>query len=280
MKYSILLFLFFVTARLSAQVNPSQNLLLDSLKKYSYFVNGYLKGAWSNGSGTGFFIKKDKKIFFVTNYHVYTGYDPITQENQPCDTISIRLKTVKDSLFIKLPSNRDSLIEKKIKGLEIGDLVALRLNKTQIKVCNSIGLFDVTQLLDTSYLNLSPANIFFYGFPSKEVTYSKLSKMLVPLGQISYSKFKKIDSSVYNKISRRNYIITDTSFQINYRKVYCLFSNLSTGGMSGSPIFGEYNIKGIVEYRLIGIVRGGGDKYLTEAINVQELLRVIKRDIR
>jgi hypothetical protein len=69
----------------------------DSLQKYTYFINGYLKGAWSNGSGSGCFIRLKSDLFFVTNYHVFTGYDPITGENIPCDTIAIRLKTEKDS---------------------------------------------------------------------------------------------------------------------------------------------------------------------------------------
>lgn len=269
------LLLQFLIVQFLAQQSLAQNTLNDTLHKYSYFTNGYLKGAWSNGSGTGFFFKKGKATFFVTNYHVYTGYDPITQENQPCDTIAIRLKTDKDSFFIKVPSKRDSIIERRIKSLLIADLVTIKLNKLQAKFCDSIGTFEVKKLFGNDYITQQPNAIFFYGFPSNKVTYSKSSKMLVPIGETSYTKSQEINDTVYNLISKVNYTLTDTSFQKKYRKQYFLMSSVSKGGMSGSPVFGEYVINGRTQYRLIGVLRGGA-KGLSEIVKIDQLLKTIK----
>jgi hypothetical protein len=44
--------------------------------------------------------------------------------------------------------------------------------------------------------------------------------------------------------------------------------------MSGSPIFGEFNINGLIKYKFIGIVRGGAEN-ITEAIKAKEILNTL-----
>lgn len=61
-----------MTTTLNAQVN------YDSLRKYSYLVAGFKPvgiGQLSPGIGTGYFIRKDNKLFFTTAAHVFCPCD-------------------------------------------------------------------------------------------------------------------------------------------------------------------------------------------------------------
>jgi hypothetical protein len=77
------------------------NSKLDSLQKYSYLLVqtqnshnaiGYFSNNRSVGIATGFFIRTNARLFFITNYHVMTGVDVYNKAlyQQQFDTIKIR----------------------------------------------------------------------------------------------------------------------------------------------------------------------------------------------
>ena len=70
MRINYLLLLIFINTKLLAQEYP----LSDSLKKYSYFINGAnyedTTGHDCFGQGTGFFIKKKKEKRYFSAKHV------------------------------------------------------------------------------------------------------------------------------------------------------------------------------------------------------------------
>lgn len=62
----------------------------DTLSKYSYLIVGR-KGPVSYPCGTGFFVKTEKGLKFITASHVISGFDPFAgkHSNEPFDTIRI-----------------------------------------------------------------------------------------------------------------------------------------------------------------------------------------------
>ncbi len=261
----------------SSCASQDKNINTDSLKKYSYFANGYYKGAWS-GSGSGFFIKKQNRLFFVTNYHVYSGYDAISKHYTPADALSIRVISTTDSLFVTIPVNRDSSIESKINSLNRADLIVLEIDKELYKIPSTIKTFDLTQFVNTSGSKKVPNNIFIYGYPSDRVTYNKSSQFLVPLGEAIYEKYKEADSLTYKKIQRSSLSVINELFTQKYCELnFILLGATSRGGMSGSPVFGEFKKKGKVKYKLIGILRGGTSNMI-EIIEVNQLVLQIKQE--
>src|SRR6266498_491995 len=77
------------------------NSKLDSLQKYSYLLvqiqnplnaNRYFSNNKSIGIATGFFIRTNARLFFITNYHVMTGVDVYNKAwyREQFDTIKIK----------------------------------------------------------------------------------------------------------------------------------------------------------------------------------------------
>ena len=88
---SIKLFLFVFIFNIIAFASFSQNIQADSLKKYSYLILTHANDVSKSGNGTGFFMRKKKKIYLITCYHVFTGLDDWSKKNKgPYDSITVR----------------------------------------------------------------------------------------------------------------------------------------------------------------------------------------------
>src|ERR1700712_2868885 len=78
--------------------------LSDSLSKYSYLVQTNENGLKSQA--TGFFVRHQRRLFFITAAHCLTGWDPFRFkqiENFP-DTVFIRLSNDTSNLkYLPLP---------------------------------------------------------------------------------------------------------------------------------------------------------------------------------
>lgn len=82
---------------------PSFVTAQDSLKKYSYLVYGQSNSNVSSlHTGTGSFLKKGNKVYFLSSNHVFSGFDSEAKkiEDYP-DTLYINLKEKKSNKKVK-----------------------------------------------------------------------------------------------------------------------------------------------------------------------------------
>ena len=102
--------------------------LQDSLSKYSYLVQ--TDKQCEKSAATGFFVRYDKRLFFVTAAHCLTGWDPVSLKNIDGfpDTIYIRLSndTSKFS-YLPLPVNGIKKTAKAFRDSETPDVVVVEI---------------------------------------------------------------------------------------------------------------------------------------------------------
>src|SRR5688572_14249529 len=105
-KYLILLIVFIiVSCSQSVTVRPQD--IQQSLKKYSYFIIGFKpvgNGILETASGTGYFIRDNNRLYFLTAKHVLTPCDYIDTCTPP-----VRRNSFPDSMSILLNDERGML---------------------------------------------------------------------------------------------------------------------------------------------------------------------------
>lgn len=229
----------------------------DSLMKYSYLVYNPV-GKQGYYGGTGFFIKNNKNLFFVTAQHVLDGYDMNDQKlpNFP-DTAYIVIHT-KTAIYFHTILLAD-IIKKHVnsKAYEHADVYVLPVRIPDTVMVNSIEKFmvpildchTVSQTIVFGYPVLNSQPYIILNAPPKE----KYSPILNYCYDIEYQEINKIDSFNY-PIS-----IKGDGF-----------------GFSGAPIFFEIKNKpvfgGIVSSGTPDtIMMGLRPKYIEYAIKLKKL---------
>ncbi len=117
----------------------------DSLSKYTYLLIQYAKDPAKSGSASCFFIRKDKKIYLFTCYHVFTGLDSWSGTNKgPYDSIQVRYYDNKNRAYfftIKPPSEgfnfKNFIEEPDVYFYDVTELIP----KNVLKNLNSIEKF-------------------------------------------------------------------------------------------------------------------------------------------
>jgi len=132
MRYLLLFIISILITLASISQKQTSKMDIESLKKYSYLVSGdtNLINAVGHAQGTGFFIERSNRIFFVTSKHTLSGcnngnikderYPDIMNINLNNDVIPINTTPIKDSAKC-LPMVLDP------------DVIAHPLNKKEIK---------------------------------------------------------------------------------------------------------------------------------------------------
>src|SRR5437868_3054339 len=242
---------------------------LDSLVKYSYVV---VRGENNDGyfSGTGFYIRNGSKIFFITNYHVATGYDArssIVIRTQDSIKISFSHADIPNVFSLKPIRNKNE--EFYIQDLIKPDLWVAGLDTQAVaKLSKGIKIFDVNDFIDEKYFDSIPRNVIIYGYPGNKISNEKVKGELVMAYYIDNpDTLKNILTPGHNPKE-----VID-----KFRNLYFLTSNSSLRpGMSGSPVYGEFLINGQLRLKFICVACGINSNLKTgEIIKASQVIKAV-----
>lgn len=245
------------------------------LSKYSYFVHSIRNSKWV-GFGTGFFVRSEEKLFFITNYHVYSGIDPITNIGNPNDKISIRFSN--DSMVgnVVVDVKRNIQYETDIKSIRMADLIALPAEIIVDKVPKEIEIFEVSKFLDLN-TPCEGDTVFCSGFPAEKVKYDKQFNEFVPVLETINGKFDEMKQHEYAMMDKKDYIASDQLFLVMWLRYYYNIKGFNIrGGFSGSPMFSVSKTNGKDNICLLGVIRAGVQG-ITQIIRPSEIKAAINR---
>ncbi|MDQ6609030.1 MAG: hypothetical protein M3Y85_04335 [Bacteroidota bacterium] len=138
--------------------------LHDSLSKYSYLVQTNEKGLKSQA--TGFFVRHQNRLFFITAAHCLTGWDPFRFkqiENFP-DTVFIRLSNDTSHLkYLPLPISGIKKTAKRFREYESPDVYVV-----EIKEAKKYRVFSVEQFFDAKLQCDLARTVFVSGYPNAD----------------------------------------------------------------------------------------------------------------
>lgn len=199
----------------------------DSLSKYSYVLYGRQKENRNKGKGgTGFFIRYENTLYFITADHLLSSFDQLTQEKE---------KPYPDTFFIKLftkETNKDTFYPLDITTLKkitkkvppFGGPDALVVNADKLK---DYKIYSIEDFLFEYPEQVNITGSIIFGFPTNTDldTYIKKPPSILMGG---------VCDNFHTSIKRTGYgNIVDT---FNYRLDF-----LNGGGViegySGSPVF-------------------------------------------
>jgi len=211
---------------------PKQSLNLDTLKRYTYLVLG---SQTNNGrlQGCGFFIRKNKKLYFVSALHVFLGIQGkvgtpekdlynedslaviIAQHQSTFDTLKIPTKKIKETVQQKL-------------FYQEADAFAYPINLNQIPKNDTI--FSIENFVELNYNCSEITEAITLGFSKTE---SNGTTLLAPA-----LSFENILFHLCKNVFYKGENITDS---INY----VINMQYEGEGFSGSPVFMMYRNKPI-----------------------------------
>jgi len=202
-----------------------------SLHTECFFDDTYL------GDATGFLIKKEESFYFVTNWHVVSGRDPISRNViSPTAATPNKIKVWHHAqgnlgkwiqkTYNLLDADGGSLWKEKVlDNGEILDVVLLKVDKV-----NDVDFYE---------LDLASANVDLLISPSEPV-----SIIGFPYGRASAGKFP---------IWKTGHVASDIDLNFDNKPIF-LIDGTTKPGMSGSPVVakrvGSYAVQG-------GIAMGG-----------------------
>lgn len=253
-------------------LNPKQNDPIP-LQKYSYLLSAVNSETENSlrfkGNGTGFFLKAtDGNTYLITNYHVLSGYSSeedsmlVKFTDLMVGLLEKNKKKLKD--FI-IGTERDTILEKKIKENSAADIVALNFTKISMR-CE---INEISNFFDSSYFDKKPDSIVVYGYPAKWQTQESL-KGRIPIVKKIYEKYKEPKLVIETK--------EDSVFFNDFYKFHLAQnSTIVLPGMSGSPVFGIFRENGLSKIKFIGVVKGqpSGLEGMS-IIKAREVLNAIK----
>jgi hypothetical protein len=223
----------------------------NSLSQYARVVL-LLKNSKPVASGTGFFLKYKNRIYFITNYHVATGYNAFNS-NQWADTDEILVSMPIDNKFIPIFPQRDFDIERRIHNYDYPDLYIVRLTFKSASDSLAVNFAEISEFVDTSFFNTTPNKVLMLGFPDESIDTNFVghtnfvTTYLINNPDTLKGGFTTDASDDFKEI------MIAKSTQINM-----LVGNTGIkGGMSGGPVFGEFKTKRKFIYRFLGVTFGG-----------------------
>lgn len=155
MKKCLLFFFVFVCCQAHGQID-----LTDSLSKYSYLIQA--KDKTSPSQATGFFVRHERRLFFITAAHCLTGWDPFQFrqiENTP-DTVYIRLSNDTSKLkYMPLPLADIRKTARPFREYESPDVCVVEIKDPKKYKVNSVEQFFEEIQCDKA------RTIYVFGFP-------------------------------------------------------------------------------------------------------------------
>lgn len=235
MKYIIL---FLIPISVSGQPK-------NKMDEYTYFIQTFYQNLFTYYTGSGFFIKNNQKTFFITNYHVYAGKINRTNgiKNYEIDQIIISGEK-SNKVNIHISSKRDTILENKILNYDAPDLIC-------IEVSNLEPILEISKFVDTTFFSKVPKRIYVYGFPSEKVDINTH----LPKGLGISCEFVKYDSLfMIKRTEHRPPGMEDTTFLRKFEQKLFFVKKLNGfPGMSGSPVFGEYEVNKKIFIKFMGV---------------------------
>jgi hypothetical protein len=242
MKYLIFYLLVFVSQNVLSQNNSGS---IDSLKMYSYNFLGFKvfpPDKVKPAGGTGFFFRKDNRLFFVTAKHVLSGcLNDSTKDKDFPDTMNIVLHSQKkhiEGIFqISATEISNSIACNTIRNDP--DIIVVELNSQRLK-----NVYSVESFVHPPFKKVS--DFVVCGFPSKETVKPGLN-----LAQVSTIHFGIKDGQIVggaileyenNRIDSLDYYIKTDIFLD------------SLDGYSGSPVF--IKDRHSSQWRIAGVLVG------------------------
>lgn len=216
---------FFLTGLLILTTTFSQSKEIDTLGKYSYQIFGIsdFRSSFNDfrqQSGTGFFIRDNAKLYFVTAKHVLLGCMGYNRINNPAKELLVIVSTSNNPLIkIEIKDIKDTSCAIIPKTPDVSTYEVLgRYNDTSIHSIENLIAQNWIEKIDS---------ITFYGFPH--------SKTITKMQSIVFRKIEYIKNHKYydSTVGLMRPDITEYVFRINDVAI-----NLDAlHGYSGSPIF-------------------------------------------
>ena len=235
---------------------------MNELKKYSYLI--YSNQGQYKYSATGFFIRKENRLFLIGAGHTFNGKNTITGVNDPDYPNSISVLICKEckgdsgiihidiSQIKKMAQPTTFTVKPEIYIYEIKDKLPFEINSIET----------LTKPFNESEKNLIET-VFMFGYPSLDGNSTEEYKQIIPTLSIG---------SLLENYNTLNYYAEINAYdKINYLMKPRDDSPMG-GGFSGSPCFFSLNNK----FYFGGICIGGSiNKRLIINVRPDEVLKLI-----
>jgi hypothetical protein len=252
----------------------------DSLKKYSYLLIG---AEWKPktlteqpnelnlhplGYGTGFFVRWNDSLLFITAYHVLTTFD-VYKGIKPDSKIDYWLIRYRDTLNV-VHAHAVSIFTLKDMGIPY-----FFLNSPDIFILNLTGYFNIAKInsieqffIQKPVRKKTKEKIISYGYPADSLSkYSSLA---------NYNDF--VEPSLYEgKIGDSNNIEPSLR-NLNIDSMYLTITPNQAQGTSGAPVFKEVTSKRKKWIEFVGVQSGSNSFYKASfVVKKEELFKRINQ---
>lgn len=232
----------------------------DTLAKYSYGLAVEKKDSPNTGGmATGFFIRNKKRIYLVSNYHVFTAQNTATKQSSgnKFDSISFFYQTI--NKIVRMYSiNVEKIIQKSVPiyYYEHPDLYVYDLTG---KLPSDAVIYSIENFIDPNFKGGDAEEIFSIGFAG-------INSGIPTLLKFNATQFPYDTVTVFFK---------DLNKQVTMTNSY-LLNNPSVEGMSGSPVFYNFSVNGTHKIIFGGVISTHTKNGLTVVVKPSELMKLLK----
>jgi hypothetical protein len=208
------------------ELYPSKQIqtLMNPMAKYSYPVIALNKNIDSPGKqATVFFIKKDNRTFLIGSYHVFANQNTANKTkdmSEKFDSLEI-MSTSPPVLQYYIDVKKIIRESKSYYFYEQPDIYVYEVTD---KLPSNFTVYSIDKMIDPKFNAASPLEIFSIGYGQSGD--GMIAKINFSLSGMPY------DTSVFTYGFVGNNVKMTNSY---------FLSNKSIGGMSGSPVFFNYN---------------------------------------
>lgn len=215
----------------------------DPLRVYSYLIL-HIKDGSAIGNSTGFFIREQNKLFFITTYHTCTCVDIFKKEVYPneWDTLKVRIYNIKNEV-VYMPI----LIE----GMKKNRKIEYFFKKTDICIYEIKHLTENTPVYSiekylTTMGSTNPVQTIFWGYPTENNDSDTITaEFFRPVKNEGKLRFNiDIPLTFYDDSTT---IVDSTTLAI---------TPSNNKGASGSPVFFRYKVREMEVTTFGGMVFG------------------------
>lgn len=221
LKFIILLFILLLGEKASAQSD------VENMKKYSYHTVGVL-GNKAEIGGTGFFLKKGAKFYFVSAWHCFSFKNHISKNYENP----------------KAPLIKDIIVYRNLKDIGTNDYLRIQLSDSITSKPKYLSIYQKNKLLDISAIEIEWSSTYKFDFYEFKDDFNSTQANITD--KVFYYGYPIINGKQNDLSEYYNGTITDINKELDEYTIKI------TGytGCSGSPLFIEKDNKPI----LIGVI--------------------------
>lgn len=255
-KYFISALLLFAYGHTQCQ-NPISR---DSLGKYSYQMMTLKMPRAETHQGTGFFYKRDNRLFFVTARHTFVQCDSLrNKEYFTFDQCFIYLPSPVQMIPIQVAKTKDSC--SCLDWNRYPDIAVFEVNYNLVSKVNS-----VEEFMLPPFKSYGDAEIYGQGFSSDSGAFYYTTPHHIHLPAKSFGISWLIGDSVTRVVDSVDYYFFVTTIK----------ARSSLKGFSGSPVFLQDSLS--KKWRVAGVFTSGMQFRLSGDNNLRETLGVTRQD--